>query len=52
MSKLDKLEILMLLSSLETWTFATKERLPDHLADRIGTVVEKLTHEILDEENQ
>ncbi len=36
-----------LLAALETWTFATKERLPDHLLDEIGEVIELLSMEVL-----
>ena len=41
------LQIIMLLSALESWCFSTKERLPDYLHDRLAEVVEHLSKEIL-----
>jgi hypothetical protein len=49
--KIDKqkaLDLLMLLSALESWSFATKESLPDYLHDRINTSVELLSAIILE----
>ena len=36
-----------LLSALESWTFATKERLPDWLHDELQAVVDRLSEELL-----
>ena len=41
------LQLLMLLSALESWAFATKERLPDYLLEKICENVEVLREEIL-----
>lgn len=47
MNKEQCLEILKLLSSIEGWCFSTKERLPDHLLERLNEVVELLSKEVL-----
>lgn len=41
------LRILMLLSALESWSFADNHRLPDYLSDEINTVIEALRKEVL-----
>ena len=41
------LQLLMLLSALESWAFATKERLPDYLHDDLCGAVEALRKEVL-----
>lgn len=41
------LRILMLLSALESWTFATKERLPDHTLEELNSLVNYLSEELL-----
>jgi len=50
MTKADKLELLMLLSALESWSFADKHMLPDYLHERLDKAVNKLTGEVLTEE--
>ena len=42
-----RLELLMLLSALESWSFAEKHRLPESLATRLDTAVDLLKDEIL-----
>ena len=41
------LELLMLLSAMESWSFAAEHRLPDELATRLYTAVEALRVEVL-----
>lgn len=47
MSKEFALDLIKLLSALESWTFATKERLPDYLIEQLETAVDKLSEEVL-----
>lgn len=47
MNKPELLELMRLLSALESWGFASGQRLPDYLLDRIEAAVEKLEREIL-----
>ncbi len=41
------LEILMLLSALESWGFSNKQTLPDYLHDRLSEAMEVLSKEVL-----
>ena len=52
MTKKDNLEILMLLSALESWSysFADRQRLPDWLVENLEITVDKLKAEVLGEE--
>ncbi len=47
MSKEDILEILMILSAVESWSFADKHRMPDYLLERLNEIVEKLVKEVM-----
>ncbi len=47
MNKELSLRILMLLSALESWTYATKERLPEHMHGELQKIVDVLTSEVL-----
>ena len=47
MTKEQMLDLLMLLSALESWTFATKERLPDYLHDQLSRVIDIASKEVL-----
>lgn len=47
MNKQFALDLIKLLSSLESWTFATKERLPDYLIEQLELAVDKLSDEVL-----
>ena len=49
MDKSQTLELLMLLSAVESWSFADKHRMPDYLYDRIGSAIESLRKELLGE---
>jgi hypothetical protein len=42
------LELLMLLSALESWSFAAEHRLPEMLATRLDSAVEALRAEVLE----
>ncbi len=47
MTRKDYLDILMLISALESWAFSTKNMLPDYLRETLDNAVEKLEAEIL-----
>jgi len=47
MTKQQLLDIIKLLSALESWSFAEKHRLPDYLLEDIQKSVDALTQEIL-----
>lgn len=47
MTRQDKLDILLLLSALESWGFSEKHYLPDFLHDRLSSAIELLSKEVL-----
>ena len=47
MTKEQCLDILMLLSALESWSFSVNSSLPDYLGERIGNAIELLSAEVL-----
>ena len=47
MTKPEALELLMLLSALESWSFSAKTNLPDYLHDRLTASVAALTADVL-----
>ena len=47
MTKAELLELLQLLSALESWGFSIGKNLPDYLHDSLSSKVERLTEEIL-----
>ena len=47
MTKEQSLELIKLLSALESWAFSTGARLPDYLHDQLSEVIESLTKEVL-----
>jgi hypothetical protein len=47
MNKEQALELLKLLSALESWSFANGQRLPDYLHERMCNAIETLTMEVL-----
>jgi hypothetical protein len=49
MDKKDQLEMLMLLSALESWGFSVKEMFPDYLHDELSRKVDLLKKSILEE---
>ena len=51
MTREHKLEILMMLSAIESWSFADKHMLPDYLHDRLANAVDLLRAEVLDANN-
>ena len=48
MSKEDALKLIKLLSALESWSFSTKERLPDYLHEDLCSAVEVLDKIVLE----
>jgi len=50
MSKEQKLEILMLLSALESWSFCGGNKMPDYLFERIDKNIASLTADVLKNE--
>lgn len=49
MSKKDYLEILMILSALESWSYSHDSRLPDWLQENLENSIDKLKAEVLRE---
>ena len=47
MSKQDCLEIIKLLSALESWSFSAGSKFPDYLGEQIIDSIEKLSKEVL-----
>lgn len=47
MTKAEHLEIIKLLSALESWSFAEGKRLPDYLIEQLNESIEKLSKEVL-----
>jgi hypothetical protein len=47
MTKEQAIELLKLLSALESWSFANGQRLPDYLHERLCSAIETLTAEVL-----
>jgi hypothetical protein len=47
MNKEELLELLQLLSALESWSFSTKSNLPDYLLEAISEKVDRLKEELL-----
>ena len=47
MSKEELLQIIKLLSALESWSFSSKTPIPDYLFERIDTMLERLEEEVL-----
>lgn len=47
MTKGQSLEVIKLLSALESWGFADKHRLPDYLYEKINVLINELTKEVL-----
>lgn len=47
MTKEQSLEVIKLLSALESWSFADKHRLPDYLYEKINVLINALTKEVL-----
>ena len=47
MTKEQHLQILMLLSALESWCYSEKHYLPEILAERLGDAIELLCEEVL-----
>ena len=50
MTKRDKLDILMLLSAIESWGFADGKPMPDYLHESIDSLMDRLKEEVLEDE--
>lgn len=48
MTKKDHLDLIMLLSALESWAYAEGKKMPDYLSDDLSAALEKLCKEVLD----
>jgi hypothetical protein len=46
-TKDDKLNLLTLLSAVESWSFSVKEHFPDHLHENLLSAVDTLRKEVL-----
>ena len=49
MSKQQTLEILMLLSAIESWSFAVGKMFPDYLHENLSRIVNELSEQLLEE---
>lgn len=47
MTPVQALEVIKLLSALESWSFSFREKLPDYLHDKIAASIEVLEKEVL-----
>ena len=47
MNKEFALDLIKLLSAMESWSFTTKERLPDYLVEPLNLAINKLGDEVL-----
>jgi hypothetical protein len=47
MSREEMLDIIMLLSALESWGFSVKEHIPDYLHERLTDAIDVLRAEVL-----
>ena len=50
MNKEEALNIIKLLSALESWAFSTKNMLPDYLRDDLCVAIEKLESIVLEKQ--
>jgi hypothetical protein len=47
MTKEEALQIIKLLSAMESWSFANNQKMPDYLLDRLQSAIEILEREVL-----
>ena len=50
MTKKEKLDLVKVLSALESWSFSVNAMLPDYLSDGLSATINILTNEILEVE--
>ena len=50
MTKPEALDLLMLLSALESWSFSTGKSLPDHTFEAMQNAIDNLRNELLKED--
>jgi hypothetical protein len=48
MTNREKLDLIMLLSAIESWSYSVKSPFPDYLHDKLYSAVELLTDEVLE----
>ncbi len=48
MTREQKLDILLLLSAMESWSFSMQKPLPDYLREQVATVSKLLSNEVID----
>lgn len=51
MTKQQTLELLMLLSALESWSFSVGARMPDYLHEKIADAIENLTNNLIEDKD-
>lgn len=49
MTKEQLLEALMILSAVESWSFADKHRMPDYLYERIDKLIDAMIRQLIGE---
>lgn len=47
MTKPELIELIKLLSAIESWSFATKHPMPDYLTDKLDYTINLVTTEVL-----
>jgi hypothetical protein len=47
MTKQEALDIIKLLSAVESWSFADNRRMPDYLYEQLSAAIETLTGEVM-----
>jgi len=52
MTRAEYLDILLLRSALESWSFSAKVDLPDYLHDRLSETINKLSEQVLGENEE
>lgn len=52
MSRKDRLDLIMLLSALESWAYAEGKRMPDYMSNDISAALEKLCKEVLNNDEK
>lgn len=50
MTRAELLDLLMLLSAVESWSFSAGQRMPDYLHERLDELVKRLSEELLKEQ--
>jgi hypothetical protein len=48
MTQKEKIDLIMLLSAMESWSFSVQPHFPDYLYEKLCNAVELLTNEVLE----